>query len=392
MGNLKGASARVANLPLSAIHEMTRLSKTVDDVAFFSWAKPTSPAPEHIHEAVIEKIASGAADGYSQSSGLLELREEIAKKLSDYNGIDAKPSEIIVTIGAIEGLQAAVLAAAEPGDEVILPSPTYSTHITQVEIAGAKPVFVPSVEEDGWRLDIDGVRKAVTPRTKAIIYCSPVNPTGAVFSEEELRELAGIAVDNGLAVITDEAYEYFTFDGVPHFSIGSIPEMKENAVSCFTFTKSYAMTGWRIGYLHASEYWIKHIEKAHIPMAICSPVASQYAALAALQGPQDCIADFQAKYLAQRNLMLERLDRMKSVFSCQKPAGSYLMFPKILLPEGADSGRFCKDLLLNAKVSTTPGGDFGPTAEGHLRMSFCVGEDTINLAFDRMEEYFKEYL
>jgi aminotransferase len=367
---------------------MTALSQTVEDVAFLSWAKPTTTAPGHIHEDVVSRIVKGEADGYSETKGLLSLREEIVVKLKRDNRIDANPDQIIVTVGAIEGLSAAIMAVIDPGDEVILPSPTYSTHINQVVIASGKPVFVPSVEEEGFRLDLDGIRKAITPRTRAVLYCSPVNPTGTVFTEEELRGLADIALQNNLMIITDEAYEYFTFDGHDHFAIASIPEMKNHAISCFTFTKNYAMTGWRIGYLHASEDWIPLVLKAHIPFAICAPVASQHAALAALKGPQDCIAEFRSKYLSARNLMCERLDNMKSVFSYQKPCGSYLMFPRILLDEGKDSMAFCKKLLLEAKVSTTPGADFGPTGEGHLRLSFCVPEKTIDLAFDRMESYF----
>jgi aminotransferase len=210
-----------------------------------------------------------------------------------------------------------------------------------------------------------------------------------VFGEEQLRELAEVALDNNLTVITDEAYEYFVFDDHKHFSIGSIPEIKKNVVSCFTFTKTYAMTGWRVGYLHADSELIPQISKAHIPFAICAPVVSQYAALGALDGPQDCVADFGAHYLKTRNLMCERLDGLPAVFEYYKPGGSYLMFPKILEAEGkSDSATFCKKLLKEARVSTTPGVAFGPTGEGHLRLSFCVSEDEINKAFDRMEGYF----
>jgi aminotransferase len=162
-------------------------------------------------------------------------------------------------------------------------------------------------------------------------------------------------------VITDEAYEYFVYDGHKHFSIASIPEMRSNVISCYTFTKTYAMTGWRIGYLHADSDLIPQIGKAHIPFAICAPVVSQYAALAALQGPQDCVHSFREHYLAARNLMCERLDRLSSVFSYHKPAGSYLMFPRILLDVGKDSTTFCQRLLREGHVSTTPGVAFGPT-------------------------------
>ena len=382
-------SKRVSQMQKSAIHEMTRLSREVKDVAFLSWAKPTSGAPDHIRQAAVAAINDGVVDGYSESPGLPELRQEIVKKLKRDNQIDANPSQILVTIGAIEGLAAALMAVIDPGDEVIFPSPTYSTHVNQAVIASGKPVFVPTIEEKGFILDIQGIKKAVTPRTKAIMYCSPSNPTGAVFSEEQLRQVAEIALKHNLMVITDEAYEYFVFDGHKHFSIGSIPEMKNNAISCFTFTKTYAMTGWRVGYLHASEELIPQIAKAHIPLAICAPVVSQYAALGALKGSQDCVEQFREKYLSARNLMCERLDHLKSVFDYQRPGGSYLMFPKILVEEGKNSMEFCKRLLKEAKISTTPGVDFGPTGEGHLRMSFCVPHETINKAFDRMEAYFK---
>ncbi|MDP8206905.1 MAG: pyridoxal phosphate-dependent aminotransferase [Candidatus Electryonea clarkiae] len=382
-------SDRVAQIKKSAIHEMTRLSKEVEDVAFLSWAKPTSDTPEHIKEAAIAAIRDGRVGGYSENAGLLSLREEIAIKLKRDNYIEANPSQIILTVGAIEGLSAAIMAIIDPGDEVILPSPTYSTHIRQVVIASGKPVLVPTIEEEGFILDLEAIRKAITPKTKAILYCSPNNPTGTVLSEQQIRGLAKIALEHNLMVITDEAYEYFVFDDNKHFSIASIPEMRKNAISCYTFTKTYAMTGWRIGYLHADEAMIPHITKAHIPFAICAPVVSQYAALGALQGSQDCISNFRDHYLLARDLMCERLDNMNAIFEYKKPGGSYLMFPKILAEGGQDSTAFCIRLLKEGKVSTTPGIAFGPTGQGHLRLSFCVPLEEINKAFDRMEHYFR---
>ena len=388
MNKKSNISNRVSQIGKSAIHEMTRLSKEVEDVAFLSWAKPTSDTPEHIKEAAISAIRKGLVGGYSENSGLPQLRQEIVAKLGKDNSIKADISQILVTVGAIEGISAAVMAVIDPGDEVILPSPTYSTHIRIVTMASGKPVLVPTNEENGFTLDIEGIKNAITPRTKAILYCSPSNPTGTVFDEKQLRRIAEIALKNNLIIITDEAYEYFVFDGNKHFSIASIAEMKKNAISCFTFTKTYAMTGWRIGYLHADEELIPQITKAHIPFAICAPVVSQYAALGALQGSQDCVTEFREHYLATRNLMCDRLDRLNSIFSYHKPGGSYLMFPGILLDEGRDSTSFCIKLLKEAGVSTTPGIAFGPTGQGHLRLSFCVSKEEINKAFDRMEAYF----
>ena len=380
---------RVNQIGKSAIHEMTRLSKEVDDVAFLSWAKPTSDTPEHIKEAAVKAIRDGLVGGYSESSGLPQLREAIAQKLNRDNRVKANAGQIILTVGAIEGLAAAVMAVVDPGDEVILPTPTYSTHIRQVQMASGKPVLVPLIEEEGFRLDIPAIKEAVTAKTMAIVFCTPSNPTGTVFPEQDLRQVAEIALEHDLMVITDEAYEYFVFDDHKHFSIASIPEMQNNAISTYTFTKTYAMTGWRIGYLHAHEDLIPQINKAHIPFSICAPVVSQYAALAALQGSKDCVAKFKNHYLMARNLMCERLDRLNRVFEYQRPGGSYLMFPKILVDEGRDSTEFCKQLLREGRVSATPGVAFGPTGQGHLRLSFCVPKNMINKAFDRMEKYFK---
>ena len=382
-------SDKIMQIKKSAIHEMTRLSKEIEDVAFLSWAKPTSDTPEHIKNGAIKAIKEGLVGGYSTSSGLLELRQEIAKKLERNNNVKASPTQIIVTVGAIEGLSAAIFALMDSGDEVILPSPTYSTHIRQVKIASGKPILIPLIEEENFALDIEGIRKAITPKTKAIVYCSPSNPTGTAFTEKELRQLSDIALENNLMVVTDEAYEYFVYDGHEHFSIASIPEMKERVISCYTFTKTYAMTGWRIGYLHADEELIPHITKTHIPLTICAPVVSQYAALAALKGSQECVKEFKNHYLSARNLMCKRLDNLENIFRYVKPNGSYLMFPKIVVEEGKDSTSFCKKMLREAKVSTTPGIAFGPTGESHLRLSFCVSEEEINKAFDRMDKYFK---
>jgi len=379
---------RVSQIGKSAIHEMTRLSKEIDDVAFLSWAKPTSDTPEHIKEAAILAIRDGRVGGYSESSGLPQLRKTIAEKLIRDNHVNAHAGEIIVTVGAIEGLAAAVTAVIDPGDEVILPTPTYSTHIRQVQMASGNPILVPLIEEEGFRLDIPAIKKAITPKTRAIMFCTPSNPTGTVFPEQDLKQLAEIALERDLMVITDEAYEYFVFDDHKHFSIASISEMSKNAISTYTFTKTYAMTGWRIGYLHAHEDMIPQITKVHIPLSICAPVVSQYAALSALQGPQDCVTEFKSHYFSARNLMCERLNRLNHIFEYQKPDGSYLMFPKIMTDEGCDSTAFCKRLLQEARVSATPGIAFGPTGQNHLRLSFCVPHEMINRAFDRMEIYF----
>jgi len=388
-------SNRVKRIGASVIHGMTKLAGSVDDPAMLSWAKPTSGTPEHICEGAIDSIRKGLTSGYSTSQGLPELRTAICEKLKRDNNVEADISDVVVTVGAIEGLSAAVMATVDPGDEVLTPTPNYSTHIQQIQLAGGVPVFVDTLEEDCYRLDIDSFRKSITPKTKAFLFCSPSNPTGAVFDEATLREIADICLEHDIVVITDESYEYFVFDDNSHFSIASIPGMIDHSISTFTFTKTYAMTGWRIGYLVAGKDLIPQIQKVHIPYAICAPVVSQYAALAALKGPHECVKEFGRHYLENRDALCERLDRVPHVFSYQKPQGSYCMFPRIEWEKAArvkDSGKvdsfeFAKKLLLEGRVSTTPGVAFGPTGEGHVRMTFCCPEETIHQAFDRIEEY-----
>lgn len=391
-------SQRVSKIGASVIHGMTKLAASVDDPAMLSWAKPTSVTPEHIRDGAIKAIREGLTSGYSTSQGLPELREAICRKLKRDNNIEADPSEIIVTVGAIEGLSAAVMALADPGDEVLTPSPNYSTHIRQILLANGVPVFVKTIENDCFRIDLDSFRESITPKTRAFIFCSPSNPSGAVFDEASLREIAEICREKNIAIITDESYEYFTFDDNRHFSIASIPGMKDSSVSTFTFTKTYAMTGWRIGYLVTGKDLIPQIQKAHIPFAICAPVASQYAALAALEGPQDCVDEFHRHYLTNRDILCERLDRVPHVFSYRKPQGSYCMFPRIEWKDApraedgktADSVEFARNLLLEGRVSTTPGVAFGPSGEGHVRMTFCCPEETIHKAFDRIEKFYPQ--
>jgi aminotransferase len=372
----------------SAIHGMSALAASIPDCVALSWARPDAQTPKHINDAAIEAINRGLVSKYSPPPGIKELREEITKKLQRDNGINADVPEILITTGSIEGAFASVLVLIDPGDEVLMPSPNYSTHALMVKMASGIPIYFPTIEEEGWRLDLDALQKAITKKTKVILYCNPCNPTGALFPEDDLRKLADIALQHNLWIVADEAYEQFAFDGTRHFCIGSIPEMKGKVIENFTFTKTYAMTGWRIGFNYASEELIEEVIKAHTPMTICAPVVSQYAALAALRGPQDCVSEFYGHYLQWRDLMCARLDNLPSVFSYQKPLGSYNMFPRILVDGGSDSVEFCMKLLKEAKVATTPGKPFGPTGEGHLRMSFCSSAEVINKAFDRMDEYF----
>ncbi|MCD6282597.1 aminotransferase class I/II-fold pyridoxal phosphate-dependent enzyme [bacterium] len=380
-------SKRITAMPRSVIHMMSALARDVDDPVSLSWAKPVHGTPEHINAAAAKAVKDGLCSGYSPGMGLPELREAIAVKLRRDNSIPARPDEVLVTVGAIEGITAALAAVIDPGDEVLLPSPNYSTHTEQVRMLSGKPVFVPCIEEEGFRPDIAALRAAVTRSTKAILLSTPSNPTGAVFNEADLRAIGDLALEHNLTVIIDEAYEYFVFDDAVHFSLASVPEYRSSVISVFTVTKTYAMTGWRIGYVHARSDLVFEMNKAHNCMAICAPVVSQYASLAAINGPQDCVEDFRLKYLRNRDRVCERLDALSEHFSYQRPAGSYCMFPRILHPDGKNSLEFCKRMLTEARVSTTPGVGFGPGGEEHMRITFCCAYEDIDRAFDRIEAW-----
>ena len=253
------------------------------------------------------------------------------------------------------------------------------------------------MEEAGWKLDIEGFKKAVTKKTKAIVVCNPMNPTGAVFSEEELKALAELALDRDLFIVADEAYDFLVYDNYPHFSLASIPELKKNLIACYSFSKMYCMTGWRVGYMVASSRIIDQVLKVHDAFAICAPTVSQYAALAALRATNgrdgegdQFIRDLVAALASRREITCSRLDKLSHLFAYEKPKGAYYVFPRIALP-GLSSVDLSLKLLYEAKVITVPGSGFGPTGEGHVRLSFGATENELEKAFDRIEEWGIQY-
>jgi aminotransferase len=377
---------------------MPLLASKVEGCVSLGQGIPSFATPPFIREAVIEELRKNDTIGkYSLQPGVPELKIEIAKRLKQTKGIHVNPeTDVFVSCGAMEALAAGIATVIERGDEVLLTSPNYASHIEQILFAEGKPVFVPSIEEKGWNLDIDGFKRAITPKTKAILICCPMNPTGAVFSEKELRAIARIALDNNLYVIADEAYDFLVYDDLPYFSLASIPELQPNIIATYSFSKMYCMTGWRVGYMYASERIIDQVLKVHDAFAICAPTISQHAALSALratdgkQGEGDAfIQELTTALDSRRQLICQRLDNLSQIFSYQKPKGAYYIFPKIIL-EGINSMDMALKLLYEAKVITIPGNGFGPTGEGHIRLSYGGTEQQINRAFDRLDEWAKK--
>ncbi len=393
-----GIAKRVAQITVSAIKQMPLLASKVEGCVSLGQGIPSFATPPFIRQAVIEGLRKNDTIGkYSLQPGIPELKIEIAKRLQRTKGIPVNPeTEVFVSCGAMEALAVGIATIIERGDEVLLASPNYASHVEQVLFAEGKPVFVPSIEDRGWSLDIEGFKRAITPKTKAILICCPMNPTGAVFSEQELRAIAQIALDNNLYVIADEAYDFLVYDGFPYFSLASISDLQHNIIATYSFSKRYCMTGWRVGYMYASERIINQVLKVHDAFAICAPTISQYAALTALkatdgkQGEGDTFIQKLMNALdSRRQLICQRLDNLSHIFSYQKPKGAYYIFPKIML-EGINSMDMALKLLYEAKVITIPGNGFGPTGEGHIRLSYGGTEEQINRAFDRIDEWAKK--
>jgi aminotransferase len=392
-----GIARRVAQITVSAIKQMPILASKVGGCVSLGQGIPSFNTPDFIREAVIDDLRNNNLIGkYSMQPGVPELKQEIAKDLQRTRGMDKvdPETEIFISCGGMEALAAGICTIIERGDEVILPSPTYASHIEQVLFAEGEPRFVPLLESGGWKLDIEGIRKAITKKTKAIILCSPINPTGTVFSESELRAVAEIVLEHNLFIISDEAYDFLVYDKLTHFSLMSVPELKDRIIGACSFSKRYCMTGWRVGFMYASPRMIQQVLKVHDAFAICAPTISQYAALAALRATngKDGLGDQSVKKLVdalaqRRDLVCERLDRLSGIFSYVKPNGGYYVFPKVL---GVDSSvEFAVRLLEEAKVITIPGSAFGPTGEGHIRLSFGAAEEELNEAFDRIESWAK---
>lgn len=382
----RGISRRVRQISISAIKEMPLLAEKVGGCVSLGQGIPSFPTPPHIVEAVCRSLRDLPASGkYSLGPGLPALREAVAEDRKRHH-IQLDPeTEICITVGAMEGLMAAILTVVDRHDEVILPSPNYASHIEQVLMAEGTPVFAP-LRDETWQLDLEAVRQAVSPRTKALVLCNPHNPTGAHFPKSDLLALAQLAIEHQFFILCDETYDFLTYDDHPHFSLLSIPELNDWVIGTFSFSKKYAMTGWRVGAVAAAPELLDQIMKVHDAVAICAPTPSQFAALAALKGPQHCVAEFRRELKRRRDLICSRLDRLSERFSYVTPQGAYYLMAKYS-DRATDSMSYALKLLNQAKVITIPGGAFGPTGEGHVRLSFGGTEAQLHEAMDRIEAW-----
>ena len=351
---------------------------------------PSFDTPEPIKRFVEERLAEGLCGRYSVTPGLPRLREAIAERLSG-EGMRYDPDgEIIVTAGSIEAIAASLFALIEPGDEVLVVSPTYASYLPAIRLAGGVPRFVPLAEDANFDLDPEAISAAAGRRTRALVLCNPNNPTGTVFSAEQTRRMLAVAERENLVVIADEVYKDFVYGGARIHSAAMEPSARDRVIRVCSFSKAYAMTGWRVGFLHGPAQLVGDILKVHDALVTCAPVISQHAALAALELGDEVVASFRAEFRRRRDQVIERLDALPEVFDYQKPNASYFVFPRVkdTVPLARDSRSLAADILARARVALVPGVAFGPTGEAHLRFCYARSSEDIHRAFDRLDDYF----
>ena len=377
----------IAAVPPSGIRRFFDIAATMKDAISLGVGEPDFVTPYHIRNAAINSIIDGGTQ-YTGNRGLPELCREISEYLSERFHTDYDPkTEIMVTVGASEAIDIALRALVGPGDEVLVPQPSYVSYSPSVIFAGGTPVGVETTADTEFRLTPEALRAAITPRTKLIIFPFPCNPTGAVMRREDLEPIAALLRDKDIIVLSDEIYAELTYGGERHVSIASLPGMKERTVVVNGFSKAYAMTGWRLGYACGPEPIIKVMTKIHQSAIMCAPTTSQYAAVTALRRCDADIEAMRSEYGMRRRFLVSSLNRMG--LDCFEPEGAFYAFPSIR-KTGLSSEEFCEKLLFGKKVAVVPGNAFGDSGEGHVRISYSYSIGHLSEALHRIELFLQE--
>ena len=353
------------------------------DVCGFGAGEPDFDTPEHIKEAAIKALQEGFTK-YTPSAGLPELRTAISEKFSKDNSIDYKPNQVIVSNGAKQSCFNAILACCEPGDEVIIPAPYWLSYPDMVKLVGADPVIVQTKASNAYKMTAEEFENAMTPRTKMVIINSPGNPTGSVYTREELEALVEVALTEDIFILSDEIYEKLIYDDASHVSVASLSkEAYDLTITVNGFSKAYAMTGWRLGYLGAPDHIAKVIDSLQSHSTSGPNSFAQKGAIAALKGSQQCVADMRDEFNVRREYMYERLAAIPNV-STVKPLGAFYMLADIS-KFGLSSTNFADRLLSKAEVAVVPGVAFGD--DKTVRLSYATDLETIKTGLDRIEQF-----
>jgi aspartate aminotransferase len=395
---LKSLSRVVDKTEASQTLALTALAKKLYaegvDVVTLTAGEPDFPTPFHVKEAAKQAIEDNRTT-YTANAGIPELRKAIADKFQKDNNLSFSPDQILVSNGAKHSLYNTLKAICNEGDEVIIPAPYWVSYPQMVTLVDSIPVVVQTKEENDFRLTPDELRGVITSKTKALLFCTPCNPTGAVYSREELEKLAEVIAEHEIYVIADEIYEKVIYDGVQHFSIGSVPAIRDYVVTVNGFSKAYSMTGWRIGFLGAKQEIVTNAEKVQGQVTSNASSISQYAALAALSGPEDELRRMAAEFSRRRDFIHGEVTSIEGI-SCVKPKGAFYVFPNVgayygrsfkgkKMESGDDIARF---LLDEERVVVVPGSGFG--AMDHVRISYACAMTELEKAAERLKRGFKK--
>lgn len=379
-------SQKVVDMKPSGIRKFFDILNEVPGVISLTVGEPDFKTPWHVREAAIASLEKGRTT-YTSNTGLLEFRKQIANYLERRFNVSYDPSnEMIITVGGSEAIDLAIRAIVEPGDEVLIVEPAYVCYVPMTELCGGVPVVIPTRVEDKFKLTPELLKKYITPKTKMLILPYPNNPTGAIMTEEDLRKIADVLKDTNIVVLTDEIYGELTY-GRKHFSFAALPDMWDRTIYVGGFSKSYAMTGWRLGYVCAPGEITKQMLKVHQYAIMCAPTMSQYAGIEAVMNGDEDIEYMKDCYNQRRRMLLSGLNEIG--LSCFEPEGAFYVFPKIG-DYGLSSNEFCERLLYEEKCAIVPGNAFGESGEGFARISYAYSVEHISRAIDRLDKFLKK--
>ena len=377
----------VTAVPPSGIRKYFDIAESMQGVISLGVGEPDFPTPWEIRKAGILSLESGKTR-YTANRGLIKLRREIAAYMDRKYQMQFDPDrEILVTVGGSEAIDMSLRALICPGDEIIVPQPSYVCYEPMVRICGGTPVILETTAENDFKVTPEMLRAAITPKTKALILPYPCNPTGAIMEREDLERVAEVLRDTNIIVLSDEIYAELTFGGKKHVSIGSLEGMKERCVIINGFSKTYSMTGWRMGYACGPREIIEQVTKIHQYAIMSAPTTAQYAAIEALRNGDEAVQAMYEEYDMRRRLIVSGFNKMG--LTCREPKGAFYAFPCIR-STGMTSDEFCEKLLYSKKVAVVPGTAFGASGEGFIRASYCYSTEHIKEALARIEEFLTE--
>ncbi len=378
---------KIRDIQPSGIRKFFDIAQQVEGVISLSVGEPDFKTPWAARKEAINILEKGRT-AYTANAGLIQLRKEISVYLEDFIRTKYEPDgEIIVTVGGSEALDLAMRALIQPGDEVLVPEPSFVCYSPIVTVCGGTPVPIVMTQEDKFKLRADALKAAITPRTKALILPFPNNPTGSVMRREELERIAEVLRGTDIMIISDEIYSEMTYNGEKHVSIASLDGMRERTIVVNGFSKTYAMTGWRLGYCAGPRPVIKQMLKLHQYCIMSSPTVSQYAAIAALTRCREDVDRMLEEYDMRRRLVVKGFNDMG--LTCFEPEGAFYVFPCIK-STGMSSSEFCEKLIYSRKVAVVPGSAFGASGEGYVRVSYAYSVQHITTALERIREFVEE--